>query len=86
MSGKEEADAFDSGDYVALHQSTLRKVDVIANIAARTCDRSLKTDSSWWAVNGGSVRAASAYVTEHPVFPLLAGVASIVGVVLIFVV
>lgn len=35
MNGAEEAQAFVDGNYVGLHQSTLRKVDLLANIAER---------------------------------------------------
>ncbi len=57
MSGAEEAEAFQQHDYVALHQSTLRKVDVIANIFTRAQDRSLKTNTTWWEMHGGRLRA-----------------------------
>lgn len=33
LTGAEEASAFDNRDYVRLHQSTLRKVDIILNVA-----------------------------------------------------
>lgn len=32
LSGQEEADAFDAQDYIKLHQSTLRKVDICQDI------------------------------------------------------
>ncbi len=35
LTGPQEAEAFENRNYVGLHQSTLRKVDVIANIAQR---------------------------------------------------
>ena len=38
LDGQEEADAFEAKKYVKLHQSTLRKVDVFANILERTLD------------------------------------------------
>jgi hypothetical protein len=47
LSGKGEADAFENKDFVLLHQSTLRKVDILANIAGRAEDRSLKTLSTF---------------------------------------
>jgi hypothetical protein len=48
MTGKREAQAFEEKNYVALHQSTLRKVDVLANIAQLANDRQLLTSP-----NGG---------------------------------
>ena len=39
MTGSQEADAFEQQNFVGLHQSTLRKVDIIANILSRAQDR-----------------------------------------------
>jgi hypothetical protein len=77
--GAEEARAFESRDFVALHQSTLRKVDVAANIAARAHDRNLKTNTTWWEMHGGRVRTALIWMAENRTFQLTAGLASIVG-------
>jgi hypothetical protein len=41
MTGAQEAAAFEEGNYVGLHQSTLRKVDMIANVAGRARERNL---------------------------------------------
>jgi hypothetical protein len=57
LSGATEADKFLQKDYVALHQSTLRKVDVLSVIVERARRRTLKTRASWWVQNGGTVRA-----------------------------
>jgi hypothetical protein len=46
-SGKEEAAAFENRQYVELHQSTLRKVNVIADILYRVHSRTLKTRTTW---------------------------------------
>lgn len=46
LNGQEEANAFDNEEFIKLHQSTLRKVDVMANILERVIDGSLKTKSS----------------------------------------
>ena len=56
LNGASEAQAFEQQNYVGLHQSTLRKVDVLANIAGRAYDRSLKTNTTWWEVHGGTLR------------------------------
>ena len=42
LSGKDEATAFENKEYVKLHRSTLRKVDVFANILNRTINNTLK--------------------------------------------
>jgi hypothetical protein len=65
LMGAEEARAFEQKQFVKLHQSTLRKVDVIANLAERAHARDLKTKSSWWEVNGRSVKAIGELLREH---------------------
>lgn len=47
LSGKQEADAWENREFVRLHQSTLRKVDVMASIANRAHNRSLSTLAPW---------------------------------------
>jgi len=47
LDGKEEAQAFEERQYVKLHHSTLRKVDVIATIIEHVENGTLKTNSSW---------------------------------------
>ena len=82
LTGAQEAKAFENKDFVALHQSTLRKVDVIANIAGRTHDRSLRTNTSWWKMHGGRVTTACRWIAEHPMWLIGTGLATIVGVVI----
>ena len=82
MSGAQEAEAFERRNFVGLHQSTLRKVDVIANILARAQDRNLRTNTSWWEMHGGRFRPVFGWIGENPIFALIAGVASIVGLAL----
>lgn len=79
LTGEEEAKAFENRDFVALHQSTLRKVDVIANIAGRAHDRNLKTNTTWWEMHGGRVRTALIWMAENRTFQLSASLASILG-------
>jgi len=83
MSGAQEAEAFERRNFVGLHQSTLRKVDVIANILARAQDRNLKTNTTWWEMHGGRFRALLNWIGENPIFALIAGLASIIGLVLV---
>lgn len=56
LSGAEEAKAFEEKDFVKLHQSTLRKADVLANILGRTLDNTLKTNANWKERHGLSGR------------------------------
>jgi len=52
LSGEDEAKAFDNKEYIKLHQSTLRKVDVFANLIDRTIQNTLKTNSKWYQIYG----------------------------------
>ena len=46
MNGAEEADAFDMREYAKLHQSTLKKVDLIAELATLAVADELKTNAT----------------------------------------
>ena len=81
LSGKEEADAFECKDYVTLHQSTLRKVDIIVNVFERAVDRSLKTNARWHEVYGASPRVIAEVVQEHWVFVILGLVATVLSII-----
>ena len=65
LTGKEEADAFDDAEYVKLHQSTLRKVDVIANLLDRTIDKDLKVSSTFFERTDYHPAALVEFVKEH---------------------
>ena len=79
--GKDEAAAFENGDYVKLHQSTLRKVDILANIFGRTVDGSLKTNATWWESRGINPAVVAEVITEHWAWALVVAVASIASIV-----
>jgi hypothetical protein len=82
LTGPQEAEAFEKRNFVGLHQSTLRKVDVIANLADRAHSRQLKTNTTCWQMHGGRVRTALNWMAESRTFQLVAGLASIVGLAL----
>ena len=63
--GAEEAKAFENSEYLKLHQSTLRKVDIFANIAGRAENGTLKTNATWWEMNGGTLAAVGEGLREH---------------------
>jgi hypothetical protein len=65
MTGKQEADAFENKEFVKLHQSTLRKVDCLANIFDRTLKGELKTNATWAQRNGLSVGAIGEWAKEY---------------------
>lgn len=52
LSGEDEATAFESQEYVQLHQSTLRKANEISNIVTMACENDLKTASTWQEIYG----------------------------------
>lgn len=65
LTGKQEADAFEAGEYIKLHQSTLRKVDCMSNIVERAIDGSLITNATWKDKYGAHPKALVEYVREH---------------------
>lgn len=71
LSGEEEAKAFDEGNYLALQQSTLRKVDCMCNILERINDKYLNTKTSWWTIHFSSIRAFIQLIKEHWFYTLL---------------
>lgn len=82
LTGPQESQAFEKRNFVGLHQSTLRKVDVIANVAERAHFRHLKTNTSWWEMHGGRFRSVSEWVVENKTFAFLASVATFIGLAL----
>lgn len=81
LTGAEEAKAFEEKEYVKLHQSTLRKVDVIANLLDRTLDGSLKTKAGWWDLYGMHPVALLEFLTEHWIWGLIVVVSVIISIV-----
>jgi len=70
LTGKEEAQAFVDKQYVLLHQSTLRKVSLIATIAERQWQGGLKTQAKPIDVYGSRLRAVVDSVTNSPWFKI----------------
>ncbi|MDF8335499.1 hypothetical protein POM99_20015 [Novosphingobium sp. HBC54] len=79
MTGAEEAQAFIDGNYVGLHQSTLRKVDVLANIAERAHNKQLLTNTTWWQMHGGSLRTGLEWIADNK---LISFVIALTGLIL----
>ena len=65
LNGAGEAQAFIEGKYDDLHRSTLRKVDVLANLASRAYDEKLKTLTSWREARGLSPKTVVSLIREH---------------------
>jgi hypothetical protein len=81
LTGAEEANAFEDKEFVKLHQSTLRKVDVMANILERVIDGSLKTYATWREVHGIHPAVVIELVKEHWAWSLLVGIIALIGLV-----
>ena len=84
LTGAEEAQAFEDRDLVSLHRSTLRKVDIISNIANRAYESSLKTNATLWEIHGGSAREVVDWIMTHKALSFFASVASICGLIYAF--
>ena len=82
LPGPDEARAFAGGEYVSMHQSTLRKVDGIATVLAKTWDDTLKTHASWKDKYGTTIGGFVEAVTDTWWYKLLGFIgiiASLVG-------
>lgn len=80
LTGAEEAEAFNNKEFVKLHQSTLRKADILSNILERTIDGSLKTKATWWEINGVHPAILIEVATKHWLWTLLTVIATITGI------
>jgi hypothetical protein len=78
LTGEKEAQAFVNRDFVALHQSTLRKVDILSDILERAHDRHLRTNTTWWEMHGGRFKNVLNWVAENKLFALILAVAAII--------
>lgn len=85
LTGAEEANAFENKEFVKLHQSTLRKADILANILERVINGSIKTNATWWQRNGIHPSILIEIITKHWGWALLSILATIFGLVNIFI-
>jgi hypothetical protein len=81
LTGQQEAEAFENREYVRLHQSTLRKVNVIATIFGRATDRSLRTNASWTDLYGISPKVIGEIIKEHWIFSVLGLVGLVISLI-----
>ncbi|HTF63339.1 MAG TPA: hypothetical protein VK638_11595 [Edaphobacter sp.] len=78
LNGEKESQAFENRDFVALHQSTLRKVDILADIFQRAHERQLKTNTTWWTMHGDRVRTVVDWLVENKIIAFLIALAGLV--------
>ena len=81
LDGPSEADAFENKQYVKLHQSTLRKVDMFANIVERAADGSLKTNAGWKDTYGSYPAALAELIKENIVISSIVGILSLISAI-----
>lgn len=76
LTGAEESTAFENKEFIKLHQSTLRKVDILSNILKRTHDHKLKTNIRWQQALNFMPKVIIEIIKEHWVwsFIVIAGV------------
>ncbi len=65
LTGKKEAECFENKEFVKLHQSTLRKVDIFQTIIERWANNSLKTNSSIFDIYGLNPQSIFELVKSH---------------------
>lgn len=85
LTGDEEAKAFEAGQFVKMHMSTLRKADVMAGILGRAVDGSLITKATMTERYGSLLGVVVGFVTEHWIVAVLGFIATIAGIVSLFV-
>lgn len=71
LQGVEEAVAFENKEYVKLHQSTLKKVDVIDSIIKRSVEGKLKTLSSLKDIYGITPQGIAELIRDHWLLSLI---------------
>ncbi|HFY0424989.1 TPA: hypothetical protein ACN7VF_000031 [Klebsiella pneumoniae] len=81
MTGQEEAEAYINGKYRELEMSTLRKVDILCNIAERMHDRTLETNSVWYKPRSFHPYWLFNRLKEHPVMSGLVAIGILIGVI-----
>jgi hypothetical protein len=67
LPGAKEAEAFKRSEYFAIQRSISAKVGLLADIAKRAGNKTLKTNASWYTMNVGRVREAVEAYRDNPV-------------------
>jgi len=68
LNGQQEADAFKNKEYIKLHHSTLRKVNMMQTVFDKVLDKNLKTDSKWKERYGLSPQGIFEAIRENWIF------------------
>lgn len=78
LAGDDEAEAFEKHEYVKLHFSTLRKVDLLASIAQKADRGILKTDANALDQYGDYLQAIADLIKENSIIVI---VLTIIGLI-----
>ncbi len=81
LTGEEEAKAYEDREFLKLHQSTLRKVDIMENILSRVEDNDLKVESSIADIYGLSLAGIAKAIKEHPIYVIIILLISILSAI-----
>ena len=81
LSGEREAAAFENKEFVKLYQSTLRKSDILANIAQLAYEGQLKTNATWRDFYGCYWSCFKETIKEHWIISLIGLISSIAGLI-----
>jgi hypothetical protein len=71
LDGQSEASAFSNKEYVKLHMSTLKKVDVFHTIVDKLASGSLKTNAKWHEPYGLSPQGVYEAIKEHWLYAVI---------------
>jgi hypothetical protein len=71
LTGKEEAKAFENKEYLLLHMSTLRKVEVIDRLLSAYQSKKLKQNARIFEIYDFSIPGIIYYVKESPILLLI---------------
>ena len=82
LPGAEEAVAFENKEYVKLHLSTLRKVNILTSIIQLADEGMLKTNSTWKDTYGLYPQAIGEWLRDNWLAALILAIVSIVALVL----
>ncbi len=65
LDGAQEAEAFERGDFLRIHRSTLRKADNMVNILERAASDRLLHDAKLRDIYGFDIRSMTLYIKDH---------------------
>jgi hypothetical protein len=84
MSGEEEAECFEKGDYFKIHKSTLKKVLIFSYIVNDLMLKKFKTKSNYFQANGITFDTFTNYLTQNSISKLILFIFAIIGFISLF--